>query len=99
MPAERNAFFVWVTNMDEQNRARLSAVQTKYVDDLMQKANVVGVGVGLAQQGGAPTDVPALVVLVTHKVPLAQLAPEDIIPKELDGVRVDVQATGVFTTF
>jgi hypothetical protein len=33
---------------------------------------------------------------VREKLPLDQLAPKDVIPTELDGVPVDVQATGVF---
>jgi hypothetical protein len=32
--------------------------------------------------------------MVTHKVPLDQLAPEDVIPSEIDGVSVDVQEVG-----
>jgi hypothetical protein len=34
--------------------------------------------------------------MVEQKVPLDQLAPEDRIPSELDGVPVDVQETGTF---
>jgi hypothetical protein len=39
----------------------------------------------------------ALVVMVTQKMPVAQLADNDVLPQDLDGVRVDVQATGGFT--
>jgi hypothetical protein len=37
-----------------------------------------------------------IVVSVREKLPPDQLAPKDVIPTELDGVPVDVQATGVF---
>jgi len=65
----------------------------------MQLPHVVGVALGMAHVDGQPTDEPAIVVLVDEKLPLAQLAPEDVIPSQLEGVRVDVQASGVFTAF
>jgi len=70
------------------------AVKDLHENDLMGKANVVGVGVGLRQRGGESTDEPAIVVSVTRKTPLYQLTPEDVIPRELDGVAVDVQPVG-----
>ncbi len=73
---------------------RARAVKQAYKDELMSKANVVGVGVGLRQKKGMAAGTVALVVMVTHKVPLAQLAPEDIIPAEIEGVPVGVQAVG-----
>jgi hypothetical protein len=60
----------------------------------MRKANVVGVGVGLRSRGGERTGEVALVVMVTHKVARAQLAPEDVIPSQIEGVPVDVQEVG-----
>jgi len=74
---------------------RLRAVKAVYEADLMRKANVVGVGIGLRQRQGELTGAPAIVVSVTRKVPLAQLAPGDVIPPELEGLPVDVQAVGV----
>lgn len=78
---------------------RITEVQVKYVDELMKKAHVVGVGIGLAKVDDEYTDEMALVVLVDEKVPLEELDEEDQIPKELDGVRVDVQETGEISTF
>ena len=74
---------------------RLRAVKAVYEADLMRKANVVGVGIGLRQRQGELTGTPAIVVSVTHKVPFSQIAPGDVIPPELEGVPVDVQAVGV----
>lgn len=76
------------------NLEQVRVVKAVYEADLMRKANVVGVGIGLQQQGGEQTGEPAIVVSVVHKVPLSQLAPGDVIPRELEGVPVDVQAVG-----
>ena len=81
----------------EEKIARATAVQAKYIDELMRKRHVVGVAVGMAKQGGQYTQDVALVVMVDEKVPPHLLDPDDRIPEELDGVRVDVQETGTFT--
>jgi len=73
---------------------RLRAVKMAHEADLMRQANVVGVGIGLRQRGGKPTGEPVIVVSVTRKVPLSQLAPGDVIPRELERIPVDVQAVG-----
>ena len=76
---------------------RISYVQSKYVDELMAKPHVVGVGIGMKQTGGTITNQPALVVMVDEKVSVAELADHERIPSELEGVPVDVQETGAFT--
>ena len=73
---------------------RLRAARAAHEADLMRKANVVGVGIGLRQRGGEPTGEAAIIVSVTRKLPLSQLAPDDVIPRELEGLPVDVQAVG-----
>jgi hypothetical protein len=73
---------------------RASAVKQAYQAELLSKANVVGVGVGFRTVGGRRTDDIALVVMVTQKVPRAQLAPQDVLPREIEGVPVDVQEVG-----
>lgn len=85
--------------MREEELHRLRTVKSMYEGDLMCKANVVGVGIGLRQVGEKPTAEPAIVVSVTSKVPVSQLAPEDVIPRELDGIPVDVQAVGKLRAF
>jgi len=74
--------------------ARIQAIKARYEADLLKKANVIGVGIGLRMRQGRPVGGPALIVNVTHKVPLEQLRPEDRIPEILDGVRVWVEAIG-----
>ncbi|MFN8527567.1 MAG: hypothetical protein U0670_03035 [Anaerolineae bacterium] len=74
-----------------------TAVQQKYSDWLMSLPGVVGVAVGFATEGGQPTGVIALIVMVAKKRPVGELDPKEIIPPFLDNVRVDVQETGIFT--
>ncbi len=79
------------------NQEELTRVQTKYVDMLMKKPNVVGVAVGNIRENGILLDERGIVVMVTEKVPENQLPPKDRIPRELEGVRVDVQEFGTLT--
>jgi len=74
--------------------ARIRAVKAAHEAELMRKANVVGVGIGLRQRDGKYTGELALIVSVTHKVPPEELDAEDLVPQEIDGVPVDVQAVG-----
>ncbi len=80
--------------MTQTELARVRAVKAAYEKELLQKANVVGVGIGFRQREGRFTDELAIVVSVTHKVPLEDLDPEARIPAEIEGVPVDVQAIG-----
>jgi hypothetical protein len=56
---------------------------------LRKKANVVGVGQG--ERGGKPV----IKVLVTRKLPEAELRKEDRVPKTVRGVPTDVVEIGV----
>ncbi len=79
---------------DDALFARIRAVKRQHEKALLRKANVVGVGVGVREQGGVRTNDLALVVMVRKKVPADQLAPADRIPSEIDGAPVDVQEVG-----
>lgn len=83
--------------MDEQTVRQLSVVQAEHAQALMDKAHVVAVGIGYAQVGGVYSDTPALVVMVDEKLPPEALDAADLLPRELDGVRVDVVAVGAFS--
>lgn len=83
----------------EHQIAQAEQVQARYTEDLINRAHVQGTAVGLAKVGGELTDIVAVVVLVDHKVPESELAPEDICPKEIEGVRVDVQEVGVLRAY
>lgn len=81
----------------EIERAR--TVKAAHEKQLLAKANVVGVGVGLRRRRGEPTDEVCIVVSVRKKVRREQLSPVDRIPAELDGVPVDVEETGPLRAF
>jgi hypothetical protein len=85
--------------VSDEELERLRVVRATYEADLMRKANVVGVGIGLKKVAGEQTGEPAIVVSVTRKLPSAQLEPDDVIPQELDGFPVDVQAVGDLRAF
>lgn len=78
----------------EASMDQVQAVKQSHESDLMSKANVVGVGVGYRQKEGKPTDQLGLIVLVERKQPPAELAPQDLIPQQIEGVPVDVQEVG-----
>ena len=78
----------------ESAYTRVSQVRQTHSAELLAKANVVGVGVGLRSRGGAQTQEVVLVVMVRQKLPQRVLAEQDRIPHEIDGVPVDVQAVG-----
>lgn len=68
--------------------------QSLFQKDLLSKPNVVGVAVGYKESKGDTQGDLALVVLVNEKKPLAALDPEDVVPREIDGVRTDVYEIG-----
>lgn len=82
--------------MDEDLLAQITDIQTRYASQLMEKANVVGVGIGMAKVDGEYTTEMALVVMVEKKVAFEELSEADLIPSEIEGVRIDVQETGAF---
>lgn len=84
--------------MDNDKRmAEIAEIQARHMDRLMAFPHVVGVGIGMRQRDGEFTDEMCLVVMVDEKVPVAQLAADSILPQEIEGVSVDVQATGNFS--
>lgn len=74
--------------------AHIQEIKARYEEELLAKANVIGVGVGLRRKGGITTAEPVLVVLVSHKIPRAQLAEGDFVPDRIEDVPVDVQEIG-----
>ena len=78
---------------DEQT-ARATLVQQKYMEALLKLPHVVGVGIGFVKKDGVQTGQIGLVVMVDQKVSAQEVDPVDQIPKELDGVPVDVQEIG-----
>jgi hypothetical protein len=79
--------------------SQISDLQARYADELMKMPHVIGVAVGQVQQNGQPTGEISLIVLVDQKVPLTELAANEIVPPELEGIRVDVQEIGTVQAF
>ena len=80
--------------MVKKSMAEVKAIKEKYQTELLQKANVVGVAIGYREKAGQITDQIALTVMVKKKVPLSQLDARDVIPAEIEGVRIDVKEVG-----
>jgi len=78
--------------------AALAEVQQRHQDELLRYPNVVGVATGIRSRKGKPTGEPCLVVYVTRKVPKKELKRDQILPRTLDGVPVDVVETGELKT-
>jgi hypothetical protein len=73
---------------------KVKEIKKAYEDELMSKANVIGVGIGFRQESGLRTEKLALVIMVERKLSVSQLSARDLIPVEIDGVPVDVQEVG-----
>jgi hypothetical protein len=69
-------------------------IKRTHEDELLSKANVVGVGIGYRKAAGEATPDLALVVMVSRKLPAAQLSENDLIPASIEGIPVDVQEVG-----
>lgn len=74
---------------------RASELKDRLESELLKKANVVGLGVGLRQRDGEVTEEIALIVMVKEKVPISELKPEDRIPEEINSVPIDVVEVGL----
>ncbi len=83
----------------DEKTAKAQLVQKKYTEMLLKIPHVMGVAVGLEKTNGVYTGDVCLVVMVDKKRPTDTLAPSDVIPKELDGMKVDVQEIGVPTAY
>jgi hypothetical protein len=73
---------------------RMLQAQAAHQADLLAKPNVVGVAVGYRESDGVISDEPAVVVLVQQKRPLAALSADEVVPREVDGIRTDVYEIG-----
>ena len=77
---------------------RAEQVKLRYQADILSKANVVDVGIGLRSRHGKLTEEVAIIVMVTQKQARSELADEDLVPRDLEGVPVDVQEVGDIST-
>jgi len=80
--------------MSDQSMQRALEVKRRHEQELLRKANAVAVGIGYCRRGGVQTREVGIVVSVKTKVPLSDLKPRDVIPAQIEDVRVDVVETG-----
>lgn len=83
----------------EEEIERVTTVKYKYEKRLIKLANVVGIGVGFKFTRGQRTEILSVVANVSEKKPLSELAEQDVVPTELDGVVTDVQEVGHIKAF
>jgi hypothetical protein len=74
--------------------AEVKHVKEIHKEDLLNKPNVVGAGVGYRHKNGKATTELAVVAMVTQKLPKAGLKPGDLLPSKVEGVPVDVVQVG-----
>ncbi len=75
---------------DERRWAKVHAAKDKHCAALLAKEGVNYVGVSLKKTAGNDTDTPTIVVAVQSKLPLSELADNEVVPPLLDGVATDV---------
>ena len=67
----------------------IEEAKARHEAELLGLPNVTGVGIG--ERAGKPV----IKVFVTRKVPASQLAPEERVPRSLEGYEIDVDEIGV----
>ena len=85
--------------MNKELVNQVKRVKGAHVYDLLDKHNVVGVGIGYKISQGVNTGELSLVVSVTRKEDPSALAAGDLVPQTLDSVKTDVVETGVLRAF
>ena len=84
--------------LSAQDLAGVQKVQKTAVAEFMNaeqpRSNVVGIASGVKWSKGQPTGKAAVLVLVSQKLEESELDPDDVVPKEIDGVPTDVLAIG-----
>jgi hypothetical protein len=90
--------------LSEDTQAELHEAHATAVQELLEpedaqlpRPNVIGLGVGVKETDGVPTGEPALLVLVTHKVPPDELTADELVPATLQDVTTDVVEVGEVT--
>lgn len=93
MHPDESKMVLTATDMANAQQAHAAAVG-EFLAPAVPRANVVGLGVGAKWTNGQPTGQPAVVVLVTHKLPDSELSEADRIPTSLGGMQTDVLTVG-----
>ena len=75
----------------------IAKIQQKYTPQLLQKPNVIGIGIGMVKTVTAETEVLGIVVMLSAEQP-DDLTEAERIPTALEGVPVEVRLLGTFST-
>ncbi len=78
--------------MDTLSKAK--KIREKYEKTLMRKKGVVGCAVGYKQVAGQKTDQICIVCYVIKKIPEDQLEADDLVPRMIEGIPIDVIESG-----
>ncbi len=70
-------------------------VKRRHEDALLGYPGVVSVGIGQRQRAGAQEEQVCIVVCVAHKRPSQELPPGALLPRQVEGVPIDVQEAGL----
>ncbi|MCH7877840.1 MAG: hypothetical protein IH914_00810 [candidate division Zixibacteria bacterium] len=76
------------------DEAEVGRVKELHVEAILEKPNVIGVGMGYKVTRNRRTNELSVVVLVRQKLPEAGLRPDDLVSRDLDGVATDVIEVG-----
>ncbi len=79
--------------MEQSVFRQVAETQMRHQEELLKKFNVVGTAVGYKDPNDDDSE-PAVVVLVEQKKPLAALSADDLVPRDIEGIRTDVVEVG-----
>jgi len=79
--------------------AQVKRTKEAHLCSLLEKRNVVGVGLGYKISHGVNTGELGLVISVKRKEAVAALSAKDLVPPALEGIKTDVVETGVLRAF
>lgn len=85
--------------MEPQRLNDARQIYAQAIPELLQRRNVIACGLGYKISEGRRTDKLSFVVSVTHKVPLDELPPQEIVPRTVYGFTTDVVETGPIRAF
>ena len=84
---------------DQQSLLTAISAKKNNLQEMLRRPNVIACGVGYKVTNNGITNDLAVVVSVVRKLPVAQLASAELVPREVDGVKTDVVQTGPFRAF
>ena len=76
--------------MADEVREKIQAVQKKHLKRLLAWPNVTAVDVNYRRVDGQETNQLCLVIWVRKKKPASEIPAQALLPKEIDGIPVDV---------